>query len=89
MLLLNGAIIVIARDGSVIHSPSPSRFPADLRLSHHDVPTRPPLDGHHRQQMAQSWAIKLINTKHLKHLLFCSLGVAIREEMRLRLSLAH
>lgn len=57
--LLNCTIIVIAQGGKVIHSPSPSRFPADLWLSHH-VPIPPPLDNHHLHEMASMllyWAI--------------------------------
>lgn len=47
--LLTGTIIVIARGGNVIHSPSPSRFPADLSFSPH-VST-PAVFSHHPTQM--------------------------------------
>lgn len=38
--LLDGTITVIARGGNAIHSPSPSKYPADCQLSHH-VSTQP------------------------------------------------
>lgn len=87
--LLNGTIIVIAKVGNVIHSPSPD---FQLICSSHTVPTPPSL----RQPSSASNGSKLLfgtitltNVKYLKHPFNSSLDVAIKELMKWCLSLAH